>query len=88
MSNGFSSPFFTANGINDQGLQSFDIKDYSTVKRVKGSKLSGSVIHKISFSKQDGTEISQVELLNVQPYGPECYLADDEEIIGVYGTKD
>jgi hypothetical protein len=44
-------------------------------------------IHKLSFGKKDGSEITKVELNNNRPYGPEFVLADDEEIIGIYGTQ-
>jgi hypothetical protein len=54
---------FAAKGDDGQGLHSFDIKDFSTVKRVKGTLLQGSkVIQKLSFSKKDGTNITEVSL--------------------------
>ena len=87
LSNGTSSPVFTAQGENDQNMQSFNIHDYSLVKRVNGSK-DGTTVHKLSFIKKDGTEITKVETANWQLYGQESVIADDEEIIGVFGTKD
>ena len=77
----------TAKGENDQNMQSFNIQDYALVKRVNGSK-TGNSVHKLSFTKRDGTEITKVETWNNQPYGQESVIADDEEIIGVFGTKD
>ena len=69
-------------------MQSFNIPDFAMVKRVNGSKSNGT-IHKLSFKKKDGTEITKVETpWNVNPYGQESVIADDEEIIGVFGTKD
>ena len=44
-------------------------------------------MHKLSFSKRDGSEITKVELANDETYGPEFVLADDEEIIGIFGTS-
>ncbi len=80
---------FAAKGDDGQGLHSFDIQDFSTVKRVKGTLLQGSkVIRKLSFSKKDGTNITEVSLGEGKPFGPESILSDDEEIIGVFGTKD
>ena len=68
-------------------MQSFNIPDYAMVKRVNGSK--DNPIHKLSFKKKDGTEITKVETpWNASPYGQESVIADDEEIIGVFGTKD
>ncbi len=57
------------------------------VKRVNGSKSNDS-IHKLSFKKKDGTSILNVETpFKRDPYGQEFVIADDEEIIGVFGTK-
>ena len=39
------------------------ISDFAAVKRVKGTKsASGASLHKLTFSKKDGTEIAKVEL--------------------------
>jgi hypothetical protein len=87
LSNGVCSPVFTGKGENDQNMQSVNIQDYAIVKRVNGSK--GSAIHKLSFKKKDGTEITKVETgWDGNPYGEDSVIADDEEIIGVFGTKD
>ncbi len=87
LSNGVCSPVFTGKGENDQNMQSVNIQDYAIVKRVNGSK--GNCIHKLSFKKKDGTEITKVESgANWDPYGEDSVIADDEEIIGVFGTKD
>ena len=57
------------------------------VKSVNGS--SGNyAVHKLSFKKKDGTEITKVEIANWLLYGQESVIADDEEIIGVFGRKD
>ena len=66
-------------------MKSFGIKDFSIVKRVKGSD-SSYVPGKISFSKKDGSEIAKAEGGD-NHYGPEFVLEDDEEIIGVYGAS-
>ena len=86
LSNGAASPVFTSQGENDEGMQSFNIPDYSLVKSVNGSS-SGWPVHKLSFKKKDGTEITMVETDTRYPYGQESEIADDEEIIGVFGTK-
>ncbi len=87
LSNGVCSPVFTGKGENDQNMQSVNIQDYAIVKRVNGS--IGTYIHKLSFKKKDGTEITKVETVwNANPYGEDSVIADDEEIIGVFGTKD
>ena len=69
-------------------MQPFAVSDFFAVKRVKGCLIGGSSIHKLSFSKKDGTEIAKVELCVGQQYGPEFVLDDSEEIIGIFGSKD
>ncbi len=72
-------------------MQSFAVADYSLVKRIKGSILNneGYPLHKLSFGKRDGSEITKIELSYIieRPYGPEFMLADDEEIIGIFGSS-
>ena len=58
------------------------------IKRIKGTVLQCRHLHKLNFCKKDGTEISKVELCDLKPYGPEAVIADDEEIIGFYGSKE
>jgi hypothetical protein len=77
---------FTATGQDAQGLQSFAIPDYSQVKRINGTAYSWW-LGRLSFGKKDGSRITQVEF-NSFDLEPETEIADDEEIIGVYGTKE
>jgi hypothetical protein len=53
---------------------------------VKGSR-PGDCFQQLSFLKKDGIQIAEVKLGSVTQYGPETMLADDEEIIGIFGTK-
>jgi hypothetical protein len=66
LTNGSSSPVFEGKYQNDQAWQSFDIKDYSLVKRVKGTTTAKSFFNypldKLSFSDNNGTEITTVTL--------------------------
>ena len=87
LSNGVSSPLFTGTGQGAQGLQSFAIPDFSQVKRINGTK-SNDWLYGLSFGKKDGTEITKVEVLSGYAFDQEALLADDEEIIGIYGTKE
>ena len=77
---------FLASGQDATNLQSFGVADYSVVKKIKGSNTSDQ-IQKLNFTKRDGSEIAKVELHPSIPYGPESVLADDEEIIGIFGTQ-
>ncbi len=86
LSNGTASPLFTAKIQDTKNLQSLTIADYSVIKRVKGS-VGGRVIHKLSFGKKDGSEITKVELSTYEVYGTDFVLADEEEIIGIFGTN-
>ncbi len=86
LSNGVASPVFTATGQDAQGLQSFAIPDYSQVKRINGTNHNQWLCH-LSFGKKDGSQITKVECSSYT-LGPETVIADDEEIIGVYGNKE
>ncbi len=70
-------------------MQSFNVPDYSLVKRVNGTKVYGSYsLCCLILSKADGTQIAKVEMETGKPYGPEFVLNASEEIIGIYGLKD
>ena len=90
--NGTSSPVFkpvpTANDNDTKNLKSFDIPNYSLVKRINGTEHNywrNEHLMGLSFAKKDGTSITKVELAH-STFGKETQLADDEEIIGVYGS--
>ena len=88
LSNGMASPVFNCGPKDGQAMQSFNVTDYSLVKRVNGTSNSHS-IRCLMFSKKDGNQIDKVETtLAVQPYGSEFVIGDSEEIIGIYGQKD
>ena len=77
---------FAGNGQGTQGLQSFAIPDYSQVKRINGT-VTNTWLYGLSFGKKDGSQITKVEVQSYT-FGQEAVLADDEEIIGIYGTKE
>ena len=79
---------FTGKDRDGTNLQSFAVSNYSLVKKIKGSENHvGYPLHKLSFGKRDGSEITKIEMCDSRPYGPELVLADDEEIIGIFGTN-
>ena len=90
LSNGKWSPMFTSLNQNEKNFETFAIADYSLVKRIKGSILSNDnyQLHKLSFSKSDGSETTKLEFRDGRPYAPESVLTDDEEIIGIFGTRE
>ncbi len=70
-------------------MHSFAIKDFSNVKRINGKVLDNDWgLTKLCFSNKDGSEITKVEFNNTRPYGEQTVIQDDEEIIGIHGTKD
>ena len=77
---------FLATGEDAQGLQAVAIPDYSQVKRINGT-VTSCYLCGLSFGKQDGTQITKVEM-HSNTFGQETVLADDEEIIGIYGSKE
>ncbi len=77
---------FNAPGTNDQDMLSFNIPDYSQVKRVNGTQ-QGFNLGGLIFRKSDGTQIEKVETIS-KPYGAEFVLEYAEEIIGIFGKTD
>ena len=70
-------------------MQSFAIPNFADVKIINGKVLDNNwALTKLCFSKKDGSEITNVEFSDRKPYGQETMIADDEEIIGIHGTKD
>jgi hypothetical protein len=64
------------------------IKDFSQVKRVNGTKQNGgNVIYCLIFSTKDGTELAKVETSAGKPYDADFKIEDFEEIIGIYGHE-
>ena len=64
------------------------IKDFSQVKRVNGTKQNGgNVIYCLIFSTKDGTELAKVETSAGKPYDTDFKIEDSEEIIGIYGNE-
>lgn len=88
LSNGTESPVFLAKDETDADLVSFNVNDYSKIKSIKATLLNDkNSVHKIAFAGSDGSEISKVETGDYDGYGPDFKLDPNEEIIGVYGTK-
>jgi hypothetical protein len=79
---------FKATGHDDQDLKSFEIPDYSVIKRINGTEQNywrGNSLLGLSFAKKDGTVLTKISLGNAT-FGKETILSDEEEIIGIYGT--
>jgi hypothetical protein len=58
----------------------------SKIKKIRGT-YSQNAFSQIIFQEKDGREISRIGTYQ-QQFGPDQMLADDEEIIGIYGDKD
>jgi hypothetical protein len=90
LSNGISSPVINASTTNGLNMQSFNVSNYSRIKRVNGSKQNGGKNHDLRcliFNKRDGTQIAKVETLAGYPYDTEFLIGESEEIIGIFGYK-
>ena len=88
LSNGMTSPVFNAADTNVKDIQSFNIQNYSLVKKINGTKQAGSnYLRCLIFCKKNSTEIAKIETDAGVSYGTESLLDDSEEIIGIYGYK-
>jgi hypothetical protein len=85
MSNGCHSPVFLGKGMNADNLQ--EIKITPQIKKIRGTFVGGYYVKNIYFQDKNGVEISRIVPGN-ERFAPDVILEDEEEIIGVYGTKD
>ena len=83
MSNGCNSPVFLGKNQNADNLE--EVKITPQVKKIRGSVI-GTCISMLYFQDKDGTEIAKI-VSSERNFAPDQILEDDEEIIGVYGTK-
>ena len=83
ISNGCHSPIFLGKTQNADNLE--EVKITPQVKKIRGSVI-GNHISMIYFQDKDGTEIAKI-VASERSFAPDQILEDDEEIIGVYGTK-
>ena len=86
MSNGCNSPVFSSKEMNADNLQ--EVKITPQVKKIRGTtNMGGKYAKNIYFQAKDGTEISRIVAYETE-LAPDQILEEDEEIIGIYGTKD
>jgi hypothetical protein len=83
-SNGFASPVFLAKDQNADGLQTVVLN--SQIKKIRGTA-NGNRMANIHFLNKNGNETTRIQTRE-RPFAPDQILADDEEIIGIYGDKD
>ena len=84
MSNGCHSPVFLGKTQNAYNLK--EVKITPKVKMIRGTVVGVKCVRSTYFLGKDGTEISKIAPGNA-PFAPDQILEDEEEIIGVYGTK-
>jgi hypothetical protein len=84
MSNGCNSQVFLGTGMNSDKLK--DVKITPQVNKIRGT-LVGCYVKNIIFQDKEGVEISRI-FSKEEIFAPDLFLDYEEEIIGVYGTKD
>ncbi len=61
------------------------LSDAPSIKRIQGTK-SDTFFRDLNLKRVDGQIVGRIQSEAGKPMAPEEVLADDEQIIGVYGT--
>ena len=79
---------FLAKDNDDKGLSVVPVRDANDIKRISGTPAGAACVNKIRLKKSDGTDVVVIDAGNVpaSPWSIDHQLADDEQIIGVYGS--
>jgi len=84
MSNGKMSPLFLTKVQNENNIERVDV-DFTKVRKIRGTS-NGFWVSQIHFHDKNNNEIKRIASYQ-QAFGPDVDIADGEEIIGIYGTR-
>jgi len=64
-----------------------NLSDAPSIRRIQGTKIH-EWIRELKFKRADGQQLGRIQSQARCPMADEEVLADDEQIIGVYGTME
>ena len=85
LSNGVESPVFLGKTQTAQDM--IEVPITPAIRKIRGS-INSNYIYQIIFQSKEGQELQKMESSASNNFASDQVLADGEEIIGVYGTKD
>ncbi len=79
---------FTAKDNDDKGLTVVPVRDSNDIRRISGTPAGAACVTKLRLKKADDTDVAVIDAGNLpaSPWSIDHQLADDEEVIGVYGS--
>ena len=85
LSNGVESPVFLGQTQTAQDM--IEVPITPAIRKIRGTQ-NGTWLYQIIFQSKEGQELQKMESYVTNKFASDQVLADGEEIIGVYGTKD
>ena len=85
-SNGVASPVFASRGVDSTNLISVNLNSQQ-IKKIRGGEYATHGISLIFFQDKEGKELASIKTWDIT-FAPDQLLNDDEEILGIYGSKD
>ena len=81
-----SSPLFKGAKKPDSGIKTVHLSDAPSIRKIQGTKI-GEWIRELNLKRADGHLVGRIQSEAGVDMAPEEVLAEDEQIIGVYGTN-
>ena len=85
LSNGVSSPLFKGYDEPDSATQTVNLSDAPSIRRIQGTKI-GDWLRELNLMRADGQLVGRIQSQDGMPMEDEEVIADDEQIIGLFGT--
>ena len=85
LSNGVESPVFLGKTQTAQDM--IEVPITPAIRKIRGS-INNYWLFQVIFQSKEGQELQKMESYAHNKFASDQLLADGEEIIGVYGTKD
>ena len=79
-----SSPLFKGSEKPNSDRKTVQFSDATSIRRIQGTKID-IFIRELNFKRADGQQVGRIQSKAGISMAPEEVLADDEQIIGVYG---
>ena len=85
LSNGVESPVFLGKTQNTQDM--IEVLITPSIRKIRGTN-NANWLYQIIFQSKEGQELQRMESYASNQFANDQVLAEGQEILGVYGTKD
>ena len=81
-----ASPVFASRDVDSTDLKSVNLNS-QLIKKIRGGQHAPYGFSHIFFQDKEGKELASIKTCDTT-FAPDQLLNDDEEIVGIYGSKD